>query len=396
MVPTSFARWGLWVVGMLSLSSCAGAVRSAAQPRARPSATVSAAAVEVDAAPVPADVPLPACAVADPGTPAAPLHTAEIEAARHALVDGEERARLASALGVDCDAAAPSFDAAVVQALARFQRRYGRFEDEVTGRLDARTKRVLEMIHPALRGPEHACANVVAGDGVAPLPACLLRWQGATPEQLGFMRRVYEVAQQQAAKRRAYVEAADEVAIIERGPCPGKPSEIEPGCERAHWAERGAAEAAGRLLTAARATFDANRKKHGQQNLLVYTGYRSAAFQLEVWEYHFPARYAKTRAARARARGGAHGPAAALLLAQYFAARTAAPGYSLHSRGLAIDFGCVTRDGEWIGSNGSFVKAWKSSHCFQWLKQNAARFGFRPNDKIDEPWHWEFVGAAKP
>lgn len=405
MVRSSFVRLGLWGLGMLWLSSCSGsspgtgaraesaAVRAMAGPTATAMATASAAPRDAVARVRPAA--LAPCGVSAPGTAAAPLAGDELEGARRALAGGEGRLGLAAALGVDCPPASPGFDVAVVQALARFQRRYGRFEDEVTGRLDERTERVLAMIHPALRGPEHPCRGVAESD-TGPLPSCLLRWEGATAEQLAFMRRVYEVAQQQAAKRREYVEAANEVGVIERGPCPGKPSEIEPGCERTHWAERDAAEAARRLLLAARATFDADRARHGQRNLLVFTGYRSAAFQLQVWEYHFPTRYLKTQRARARARGGAHGPAAALLLAQYFAARTAAPGYSLHSRGLAIDFGCVTRAGDWIGSNGTFVAAWKSSHCFQWLKQNAARFGFRPNDKIDEPWHWEFVGGTEP
>jgi LAS superfamily LD-carboxypeptidase LdcB len=83
------------------------------------------------------------------------------------------------------------------------------------------------------------------------------------------------------------------------------------------------------------------------------------------------------------------------LLAQYYAGRTAPPGYSLHGRGIAIDFGCVTRAGEWIGSNGDFVDAWKGSFCFRWMKANASRFGFRLNKSIDEPWHWEFHGSSQ-
>jgi LAS superfamily LD-carboxypeptidase LdcB len=209
------------------------------------------------------------------------------------------------------------------------------------------------------------------------------------------MHRVYEIAQARGARRRPYVAAADEVEVIERGPCPGAPADVEPDCRRTQWAQRDAARAARRLLAAARKTFDADRDQHGQRNLLVYTGYRSAAFQLEIWEYHFPGRYRATKRARARARGGPHGDAAALLLAQYFGVRTAPPGYSLHNRGLAIDFGCITRDGHWIGSNGTFVKAWKKSYCFKWMEANAARFGFRPNENIDEPWHWEYVGGPQ-
>jgi hypothetical protein len=54
---------------------------------------------------------------------------------------------------------------------------------------------------------------------------------------------------------------------------------------------------------------------------------------------------------------------------------TARPGGSNHERGLAIDF-------ENCGSH--------STACWQWLNQNAARFGFH-NFPV-EPWHWSLDG----
>jgi len=361
----------------------------------RPPPPVPTASTSVASAPLPPPSPPPAptvppCEVAAPGTPEAPLAGERLQKARNAEPHAE-RVAFARTLGVTCDPEAPNFDVAFAQAIARFQRRYGRFEDEVTGIVNWRTNRGLKMVHPELRGPEHRCQGEVKPSD-SPLPSCLLYWPKATEEQRGFMHRVYEIAQTRAAKRRGFVLAADEVDVIETGPCPGKPADVEPDCRRAHWAQRDAAHAAKRLLDAARAEFDADRKRHGQRNLMVYTGYRSAVFQVEIWEYHFPRRYATTRRARRRARGGEHGEAAARLLAQYYAGRTAPPGYSLHNRGLAIDFGCVTDDGGWIGSTGSFRRAWKTSGCFRWLERNAGRFGFRLNDSIDEPWHWEYHG----
>lgn len=397
----------LAMVGAAWLAACSpprsthdllSASREAA-PRASASATAPVAPLAPARAPVATTAPVlaPPCPAPTPGTAAGPLEEDRVQEARSHLTH-EERQALAGVLGVDCAPEAVGFDDALVQAVARFQRRYGRFEDEVTGRVDARTRRQLEMLFPALRGPKHPCSGVEpAAVGVlSHLPACLLRWSGASDEELSFMRLVYQEAQKRAALRRPFVMAADEVDVIERGPCPGKPSELEPGCRRTHLAERSAALSARRLLEAARATFDADRKQHGQRNLLVFTGYRSAPFQLEVWEYHFPARYRATAAARKRAVGGPHGLEAARLLAGYYAVRTAPPGHSLHGRGLAIDFGCVTPEGDWIGSNGSFVKAWKSSYCFRWLTQNAGRFGFQLNKDIDEPWHWEYVGGPLP
>lgn len=356
-----------------------------------PPPPVAPAPPPVSAEPPPPPAPsIPPCEVPRPGTPEGPLTEERLEKAR-AAEPHPERLAFARTLGVSCDPEAPNFDVAFAQAIARFQRRYGRFEDEVTGIVNWRTNRGLKMVHPELRGPDHRCQDQVKPTD-SPLPSCLLYWPKATDEQRAFMRRVYEIAQARAAKRRPFVLAADEVDVIETGPCPGKPADVKPDCRRAHWAQRDAAAAAKRLLDAARADFDADRKKHGQRNLMVYTGYRSAVFQVEIWEYHFPQRYAATRRARRRARGGEHGEAAALLLAQYYAGRTAPPGHSLHNRGLAIDFGCVTDDGGWIGSTGSFRAAWKTSGCFRWLERNAGRFGFRLNGSIDEPWHWEYHG----
>jgi len=55
---------------------------------------------------------------------------------------------------------------------------------------------------------------------------------------------------------------------------------------------------------------------------------------------------------------------------------TAIPGTSMHELGLAIDF-----------ENCSSA----STACFQWLSQNAARFGFY--NLPSEPWHWSIDGT---
>lgn len=365
-------RWWL----LLALASCAAPIPPPHE------GTPTPAQPALTATPPPPTPPPPPSAPPCPAHEDAPLSD---EALAEAVAAPLEET-IAAALGVTCPPDAPNHRAEVAQAVARFQRRFGRFADEITGVVDARTKRTLGMIHPALRPPDHPCG---ATDEV-PLPPCLLRWEGATAEQRAFMHRVYRIARERAAKRRDFVLAADEVAIIERGPCPEAPEDREEGCARTSWAQRDAAASARRLLTAARAHFDADRQTHGLRDLMVVTGYRSATFQLEIWEYHFPNRYRATARARARARGGPHGEAAALLLAQHFAARTAAPGFSLHGRGLALDFGCVRRDGRFVGSTGRFANTWKRTHCFRWLEAHASRYGFRLNPNIDEPWHWEW------
>jgi len=58
---------------------------------------------------------------------------------------------------------------------------------------------------------------------------------------------------------------------------------------------------------------------------------------------------------------------------------TARPGYSMHERGLAIDF----------QANGSFINT-HSNPGFVWLAANAGRFGFV--NLPSEPWHWSVSG----
>jgi D-alanyl-D-alanine carboxypeptidase len=70
----------------------------------------------------------------------------------------------------------------------------------------------------------------------------------------------------------------------------------------------------------------------------------------------------------------------------------AAPGYSEHHSGTALDF--TTED--LPGADSSF----ESTDAYRWLMQHAAGFGFRlsyprdnPHGIAFEPWHWRYVGA---
>jgi D-alanyl-D-alanine carboxypeptidase len=74
----------------------------------------------------------------------------------------------------------------------------------------------------------------------------------------------------------------------------------------------------------------------------------------------------------------------------------ARPGYSEHHTGLAVDLGPEedpTCDVE---------TRFEETLAFQWLRQNAARFGFElsyPRNNARginyEPWHWRFVGTPE-
>jgi len=99
--------------------------------------------------------------------------------------------------------------------------------------------------------------------------------------------------------------------------------------------------------------------------LLLISGFRSVAYQREILE-------------RKRAQGEAMD---AILRVN------AAPGYSEHHTGRAVD----------IGTPGCppLEEAFEQTEAFHWLQQEAGRFGFRlsfprnnPHGIIFEPWHW--------
>ena len=71
---------------------------------------------------------------------------------------------------------------------------------------------------------------------------------------------------------------------------------------------------------------------------------------------------------------------------------SALPGASEHQSGLCVDF---------VTSSVMLKPAFENTDAFDWLSQNAYRFGFilrYPQDKTEitgfsyEPWHFRFVG----
>lgn len=65
----------------------------------------------------------------------------------------------------------------------------------------------------------------------------------------------------------------------------------------------------------------------------------------------------------------------------------AAPGYSEHHSGRAVDLGVAGRE--------PLTEAFEHTEAFAWLRENAGRWGFRltyprdnPHGIVYEPWHW--------
>ena len=157
---------------------------------------------------------------------------------------------------------------------------------------------------------------------------------------------------------------------------------VGPG--RRHRMRTDAAAAANALLEAA----EARLKKDGltgQIRLGIRSAYRTAPEQFRIWQGlgtngGFPAYYRETEGSRPK--GDPHGPEAVQILMKHMRKKVAAPGFSNHQHGTAIDL--ATRKGP-----GDLVKLYAGSWFHNWLKENAATHHFHPLE--GEEWHWFYV-----
>jgi len=103
----------------------------------------------------------------------------------------------------------------------------------------------------------------------------------------------------------------------------------------------------------------------------VASGYRSYEKDEGLWNSYYPRYYKETAKARAKLPGGEHGDAAAKYLAKYIGKYKAAPGFSNHSNGMAVDL--WTQEGtEKITADKSLQVRWKRTWVHKWLVKNAA------------------------
>lgn len=222
------------------------------------------------------------------------------------------------------------------------------------------------------------------GPGRGRLAADRLEWPGATAEKLAFMRAVYE-------------------QHLERSRAKGEPFTADlpdnqlDTIEGKHRARTDAAAAARALLAEARAALAAAGLAD-KVRIGIISAYRPASQQFDIWQGKgrkggggFPHYYGEMLR-RDRLHPGDYGPQAVAAMATEMAKFIAAPGYSNHQDGLAIDFG-IGLVGRGLGKIGE--RAW----FHKWLvgrdaqgRQNAARHGFHPYHK--EAWHWVYRGPA--
>jgi LAS superfamily LD-carboxypeptidase LdcB len=236
------------------------------------------------------------------------------------------------------------------------------------------------IVKPALQSAPAPAPPVVSGPPVvapappAGRPAALsssrLVWPDSTPEELAFMRAVYD--------RHAQRSRGDFVFDLPKNVL----DQIE-----GHEARKDAAQAARALLAEAR---KALAVEHPRAQIGIISAYRPATRQFTIWQGRiargkdkgsgFPYYY-REAIAKGIVRAGDFSPDAAEKVAQYLGGYVASPGYSNHQDGLAFDFG--------VGEVGKGLGKLKAGSWFhRWLQAHANRFGFQP--LATEAWHWTY------
>ncbi len=139
------------------------------------------------------------------------------------------------------------------------------------------------------------------------------------------------------------------------------------------------------LLAAARAALSGKNVK-----IRILSGYRTADYQFDNWVEKFPTYFYWAVHKAGISKNDING------IARYISKSLAAPGYSNHNHGLAVDFGATESSNKFTvdtNPDHNHKKFWETKSLFwDWLTKNAARFNFYPYAK--EPWHWEFRSPA--
>ncbi|MBC9794799.1 M15 family metallopeptidase [Sinomicrobium weinanense] len=205
-----------------------------------------------------------------------------------------------------------------------------------------------------------------------------LKWDGASPEQLEFMKKVYNINVKRSSARGTFVADVPESDL----------STVEGRFKLR-------ANAAGSCIKMLKNVREAIEEAGADATIGLVSAYRSASHQFKLWQDYFPGYYADTEAQRKKKDGGEHGDEAAQYLASYIRVRIATPGFSNHNNGLAVDLRNV-QDGKTYRNKTrkKYTDAWRTTWLWDWLEANAATYKFYQNTHIDEPWHWEYRETA--
>jgi hypothetical protein len=127
----------------------------------------------------------------------------------------------------------------------------------------------------------------------------------------------------------------------------------------------------------------------------IASGYRSFEYDSALWHRYFQDKYYPvTYSERRRLScwdGGEFGGKAVRMMVDFIRPRKAAPGFSNHTNGVAVDF--FTEEGGHLHqANTSHLsetnKRWEKTWLYRWLEKHKATYGI---ERIEtEAWHWEF------
>ncbi len=145
------------------------------------------------------------------------------------------------------------------------------------------------------------------------------------------------------------------------------------------------------LLAAARAALEVDKGKKDPKAMStsaigIGSSYRDYDYDKGLWDKYYPNYYLATQVDRDEAVGGPHGKDAVQILAKYISPKKAAPGFSNHSNGTAVDF-TTTVNGKMLTDKSSH-EAWQASWLHTWLKLNAGTYRFY--ELVSEEWHWDY------
>jgi len=138
-------------------------------------------------------------------------------------------------------------------------------------------------------------------------------------------------------------------------------------------------------LAAQQASDDARAKK--VRSIGIDNAYRGMASEKLAWQGTYLTHYNRTKEERAGLEGGEFGEKAFQLLLNKMISYKAIPGFSNHSKGLAIDFKTDERGLGELGPKTSQKDDWQRSWFWKWLGDHAATYHFSPLST--EEWHWD-------
>jgi len=117
----------------------------------------------------------------------------------------------------------------------------------------------------------------------------------------------------------------------------------------------------------------------------VGSSYRDTKQDFGLWDGYFQQYYNDTKKKREAADGGEHGAKAVGIMVALYTVSKAAPGFSNHTSGIAVDF-TTTEGKDTLGSYKSQNDRWTKSWLHKWLVANAATYNYEP--LASEAFHW--------